>query len=295
MAISKASKILLVVGSLLSLAGIICIIVGHVVGAQAVEIDWKATDQSSFTLTVSGDHCGFSLYMMRGGDCDSVYSNTVITGPKDESRGDFFIGGDIDFYKKCKIDDSEMQKQENLLVLGHFYPSTKSGTMNSLTGDYKVRSSANLWAMGMCGECERLATSFISSEDQYPLSALIFISVGLGFCCFMQVLVACGRLEAGGAGSSSGSSFGDAIEDREEKTEAVETLHAEIDQLDLANLAEAVETMHAKLDQLTASVAKIVEGTTELAKACAKLDAAVSEAMEGDRPEPGATSIEELA
>mmetsp|Transcript_14850 Transcript_14850/g.37355 ORF Transcript_14850/g.37355 Transcript_14850/m.37355 type:complete len:289 (+) Transcript_14850:3-869(+) len=288
MAISKASKILLVVGSLLSLAGIICIIVGHVVGAQAVEIDWKATDQSSFTLTVSGDHCGFSLYMMRGGDCDSVYSNTVIDGPEGKSSN---------FYKECKIvDTSEMQKGlENLIVLGHFYVPKKSGTKNSLTGDYKVRSSANLWAMGMCGECERLATSFISSEDQYPLSALIFISVGLGFCCFMQVLVACGRLEAGGAGSSSGSSFGDAIEDREEKTEAVETLHAEIDQLDLANLAEAVETMHAKLDQLTASVAKIVEGTTELAKACAKLDAAVSEAMEGDRPEPGATSIEELA
>jgi len=81
---------------------------------------------------------------------------------------------------------------------------------------------------------------------------------------------------------------------RKEKTESVETLHAEIDQLDLANLAEDFETKHAKLDQLTASVAKVVEGTTELAKACAKLDAAVSEAMEGDRPEPGATSIEEL-
>jgi len=246
---------------------------------------WKATDQSSFTLTpLSGELCGgFRLYMKRGGDCDSVYSNTVITGPTDESR-------DLpDKRKRCKIDESDMQKQEDLLEMGVFRGDSSS------TGVYKVRSSANLWAMGMCGECERLATSFISSEDQYPLSALIFISVGLYFCCFMLVLVACGRLEAGGAGSSSGSSFGDAIEDREEKTEAVETLHAEIDQLDLANLAEAVETMHAKLDQLTASVAKIVEGTTELAKACAKLDAAVSEAMEGDRPEPGATSIEELA
>jgi len=244
---------------------------------------WKATDQSSFTLTpLSGELCGgFRLYMKRGGDCDSVYSNTVITGPTDESR-------DLpDKRKRCKIDESDMQKQEDLLEMGVFRGDSSS------TGVYKVRSSANLWAMDVCAEFGQADRGFEGLV--YPWSALIFIFVGLFFCCFLLVMVECKRLKAGGGGSSSGSSFGDAIEDREEKTEAVETLHAEIDQLDLANLAEAVETMHAKLDQLTASVAKIVEGTTELAKACAKLDAAVSEAMEGDRPEPGATSIEELA
>merc|ERR1719475_10902 len=43
---------------------------------------------------------------------------------------------------------------------------------------------------------------------------------------------------------------------------------------------EAVETLHAEIDQLGASIAKLTEDITELTKAVAELDAAMSEATE---------------
>eukprot|EP00444_Apocalathium_aciculiferum_P031609 CAMPEP_0183484572 /NCGR_PEP_ID=MMETSP0370-20130417/178988_1 /TAXON_ID=268820 /ORGANISM="Peridinium aciculiferum, Strain PAER-2" /LENGTH=950 /DNA_ID=CAMNT_0025677863 /DNA_START=53 /DNA_END=2906 /DNA_ORIENTATION=- len=76
---------------------------------------------------------------------------------------------------------------------------------------------------------------------------------------------------------------------RKEKTEAVETLHAEIDQLEASielstneqtrkEKTEAVETLHAEIDQLEASIAKLTEDIAELTKAVAELDAAMAEA-----------------
>merc|ERR1719190_174778 len=42
--------------------------------------------------------------------------------------------------------------------------------------------------------------------------------------------------------------------------------------------AEAVETLHAEIDELQASIAKLTEDISELTKAVADLDAAMSEA-----------------
>ena len=43
---------------------------------------------------------------------------------------------------------------------------------------------------------------------------------------------------------------------------------------------EAVETLHAEIDQLEASIAKLTEDISELSKAVAELDASMSEATE---------------
>merc|ERR1719379_1954477 len=43
---------------------------------------------------------------------------------------------------------------------------------------------------------------------------------------------------------------------------------------------EAVETLHAEIDELEASIAKLTEDITELTKAVAELDAAMAEATE---------------
>merc|ERR1711957_279350 len=56
---------------------------------------------------------------------------------------------------------------------------------------------------------------------------------------------------------------------------------------------ESVETLHAEIDQLEASVAKLTEDITELAKAVAELDAAMAKATEL-RQEEKATNTETI-
>ena len=59
---------------------------------------------------------------------------------------------------------------------------------------------------------------------------------------------------------------------------------------------EAVETLHANIDDLTASITLLTEEVTELSNAVADLDAAVAKATkmreEGVLPAPGAHSLE---
>lgn len=174
---STTQKILYGIAGVLGLVGVILGVVAVTAGSEGLKVDFEAENKASFSLKVTKEHCGFSLYTKAvGNSCDSVFQGTEVKWQGNEISN---------FQKDCDMFREEWAKtyDPELIHVGHWTHSKDLAGPGG-AGDYSVVQTSNvpLWAVDFCGQVGEAVSGIFAMLGLFVVAIVVFI-VSCIFCC----------------------------------------------------------------------------------------------------------------